>query len=143
MEELLTGELSPDDDVAVRAAHLRDELLAIEPTDEIPVPDELAATALGTLRLPYVQRLLPALVPEISVWGELDPGNLLAGRVDAIAIEDSKVLEVLDWKSDRDTALHRAAYIQQLQRYLLATSAPRGAIVFMTTGEIVPVLAPD
>lgn len=88
---------------------------------------------------PRVQHLLPLLVPELSVWSELDPGNLLAGRVDAIAIEDGKVLEVLDWKSDRDTKLHRDAYVQQLQRYLRATSAPRDAIVYMTTGEIVPV----
>ena len=139
MEELLTGELSPQDDVTVRAERLRDELLAIEPAGELPVPSELATTALGTLRLPYVQRLLPVLVPELSVWGELEPGNLLAGRVDAIAIEDGKVLEVLDWKSDHDTELHRAAYVQQLHRYLRATSAPRGAIVYMTTGEILPV----
>ncbi|TIS93288.1 MAG: DNA helicase UvrD, partial [Mesorhizobium sp.] len=140
MEELLTGELSPDDDVALRAERLRDELLTIEPTDEVPDPGELAATALQTFRLSYVQRLLPFLVPELSVWSELDPGNLLAGRVDAIAIEGGTVLEALDWKSDRDTYLHRAAYIQQLQRYLRATSAPRGAIIYMTTGEIVPVL---
>jgi hypothetical protein len=82
-----------------------------------PGSGELAATVLSTFRLPYVQRLLPFLVPEFSVWSELDPSNLLAGRVDAIAIDDGKVMEVLDWKSDRDTALHRAAYIQQLRRY--------------------------
>lgn len=140
MEELLTGELSPDDDVAARAKHLRDELLAIEPSDDVPVPAELAATALKTFRLPHVQRLLPLLVPELSVWGEVDAGSLLAGRVDAIAIDDGKVIEVLDWKSDRDTALHRADYVQQLRRYLRATSAPRAAIVYMTTGEIVTVL---
>ncbi len=141
MEELLTGELSPQDDVAVRAERLRDELLAIEPADgPLPIPGELATTALQTFQLPYVQRLLPVLVPELAVWGELESGNLLAGRVDAMAIENGKVLEVLDWKSDRDTDLHRAAYVRQLQRYLQATSAPRGAIVYMTTGEIVPVL---
>jgi hypothetical protein len=140
MEEFLTGELSPQEDVTIRAERLCDELLAIEPAGELPVPGELAATALQTYRLPYVQRLLPVLVPELSVWGELKSGNLLAGRVDAIAIEDGKVLEVLDWKSDRDTGLHRAVYVQQLQYYLQATSAPRGAIVYMTTGEIVPVL---
>lgn len=72
--------------------------------------------------------------------GELDPDNLLAGRVDVIAIDDGKVMEVLDWKSDRDTKLHRAAYVQQLQRYLRATSAPLATIVYMTTGEIVTVL---
>ena len=143
MEELLTGELLPQDDVAARAERLRDELLAIEPASELPVPSELAATVLGTFRLPYVQRLLPFLVPEFSVWSELDPSNLLAGRVDAIAIDDDKVMEVLDWKSDRDTALHRAAHIQQLKRYLRATSAPRAAIIYMMTGEIVPVLPSD
>jgi hypothetical protein len=88
-----------------------------------------------------VQRLLPVLVPELSIWGEIEAGDLLAGRVDAISIEDDQVLEVVDWKSDRDTGLHRAAYVQQLRRYLQATSAPRGAIVYMTTGEIVPVLS--
>lgn len=140
MEELLTRELSPQDDVVARAERLRDELLAIEPMDEQPVPGELAATALQTFQHPYVQRLLPVLLPELSVWGDLESGNLLAGRVDAIAIEDGKVLEVLDWKSDRDTNLHRAVYVRQLQHYLQATSASRGAIVYMTTGEIVPVL---
>ena len=140
MEELLTGELLAQDDIDARAERLRDELLAIEPTDELPVPGELAATVLKTFLLPHVQHLLPFLVPELSVWGEPAPGDLLAGRVDAIAIEDGKVIEVLDWKSDRDTALHRAAYVQQLQGYLRATSAPRAAIVYMTTGEIVTVL---
>ena len=125
----------------MRAERLLNELLAIDPAEgPLPAPGALATTALQTYRLPYVQRLLPVLVPELSVWGEIEAGNLLAGRVDAIAIEDGKVLEILDWKSDRDTSLHRAAYVHQLQRYLQATSAPRGAIVYMTTGEIVPVL---
>ena len=142
MEELLTGELSPRDDVAVRAGRLRDELLAIEPADgPLPISGELATTALQTFQLPYVQRLLPVLVPELSIWGEIEAGDLLAGRVDAIAIEDDQVLEVVDWKSDRDAGLHRAAYVRQLRRYLQATLAPRGAIVYMTTGEIVPVLS--
>lgn len=141
MEEFLTGELSPQDDVAARAERLLNELLAIDPAaGPLPAPSELAATALQTYRLPYVQRLLPVLVPELSIWGAIEVGTLLAGRVDAIAIEGGKVLEVLDWKSDRDTNLHNAAYVRQLQRYLQAASAPRGAIVYMTTGEIVPVL---
>lgn len=141
MEEFLTGELSPQGDVAARAERLINELLAIAPADgPLLAAGELAATALQTYRLPYVQRLLPVLVPELSIWSEIESGNLLAGRVDAIALGDGKVLEVLDWKSDRDTSLHRDAYVQQLQRYLQVTSAPRGAIVYMTTGEIVAVL---
>jgi hypothetical protein len=140
MEELLTGELSPHGDVVVRATRLLDELLAIDPVGgPFPVPAELAATALQTFRLSYVQRLLPVLVPEVSVWGELGPDKLLAGRVDALAIEDGRILEVLDWKSDRDTAMHRVAHVQQLQNYLRATLAPRGSIIYMTTGEVVPV----
>lgn len=105
MEELLTGELSPQEDVAARAARLLNELLAIDPAEgPLPAPGALATTALQTYRLPYVQRLLPVLVPELSIWGEIEAGTLLAGRVDAIALEDGKVLEVLDWKSDRDTS---------------------------------------
>ena len=72
MEELLTGELSPQEDVAKRAEQLRDELLAIRPADgPIPTSRELATTTLQTYWLPYVQRLLPVLVPELSIWGEL------------------------------------------------------------------------
>ena len=140
MEELLTGELSPAHDLAARAERLRDELVAIEPTTELPVPSELAATALKTFGLPYVQRLIPFLVPELAVWTELDAKNLLAGRVDAIAVDGGEILEVLDWKSDRDTTLHRAAHVEQLQHYLWATAAPRATIVYMTTGETVTVL---
>ncbi len=144
MEELLTGELAPQGNVAARALRLRDELLALESMEgPLPEPDELAATVLQTYRLPHVQTLLPHLVPELSVWGEVTSTDLLAGRVDAIAIEDGKVLDVLDWKSDRNTNINRAAYVQQLGRYLQATSAPRGAIVYMTSGEIVPVLRPQ
>lgn len=79
-------------------------------------------------------------MPELSVWGETDAGDLLAGRVDAIAIENGIVLEVLDWKSDHDTNRQRAAHVEQLRRYLEVTSAPRGSIIYMTTGEIVSVL---
>ncbi|WJI50134.1 PD-(D/E)XK nuclease family protein [Mesorhizobium sp. C089B] len=141
MEELLTGELSPQGDVVARAVRLLNELLAIDPAEgPLPDPGELAATALQTYRLPYVQRLLPVLVPELSIWSEMAPGTLLAGRVDAIAVDGGKVLEVLDWKSDCDTSLHRAKHVQQLLGYLRASSAPFGSIVYMTTGEIVPVL---
>ncbi|RUW26823.1 UvrD-helicase domain-containing protein, partial [Mesorhizobium sp. M4B.F.Ca.ET.013.02.1.1] len=141
MEELLTRELSPQGGVFARAEKLLRELAAIEDLHEpIPAPAELAATALKTCQLPYVQRLLPILVPELSVWGETDAGDLLAGRVDAIAIENGIVLEVLDWKSDHDTNRQRAAHVEQLRRYLEVTSAPRGSIIYMTTGEIVSVL---
>lgn len=142
MEELLTGELPPQGDVAERAECLRDELLAIEPMAGLPPdPGELAATALRTYWLPHVQSLLPHLVPELPIWGAVEAG-LLAGRVDAIAIEDGQVLEVLDWKSDRDPSVNRVAYVQQLQHYLEATAAPRGNLVFMTTGEVVSILRP-
>ena len=90
----------------------------------------MATTALRTFWLPHVQGLLPSLVPELSVWGETKEG-VLAGRVDAIAIEDGKVLEVLDWKSDRDTGVSRVAHVLQLQRYLEAATATSGVIVYI------------
>ncbi len=44
---------------------------------------------------------------------------------------------VMDWKSDVSvTPAVRSAYARQLQRYLAATGAKRGAVVFMSLSEI-------
>ena len=59
-------------------------------------------------------------------------------RADAVAVEDGRVTVVLDWKSDvSPTAKERAGYVGQLAEYLVATDAPRGALVYMSLGEIV------
>ena len=58
----------------------------------------------------------------------------LAGRIDAVAVEASVVL---DWKSDiapteDDVRIHAG----QLQDYRHVTGAPRGALVYMTSGVV-------
>ena len=63
---------------------------------------------------------------------------LVAGRADALAVKGERVEAVIDWKSDVDvTPTVGAGYVHQLQRYLSATGASRGALVFMSLGEIV------
>ena len=63
--------------------------------------------------------------------------SALAGRIDAIAYEDDRAAVVVDWKSDIDPAeadirLHAG----QLEDYLRATGALRGARVYMTPGPV-------
>jgi hypothetical protein len=59
----------------------------------------------------------------------------LAARVNAVAVENSVASVVLDWKSDI-APTEEDARIQagQLQDYLHVTGAPRGALVYMTSG---------
>jgi hypothetical protein len=142
MEELLTGEL-PDTDVAVaerRAGQLLEELLGREETrpDARPDPSEMARAALKTLTFADVAALRPRLLPEIAIWSSSPDGICLAGRADALAVEDGKVIAILDWKSDiAPSQGERSGYIGQLSEYLAATGAPRGALVYMSLGEIV------
>jgi ATP-dependent exoDNAse (exonuclease V) beta subunit len=139
MEELLTGELPESSDVAARAGQLVTELRAVISDAGEPDALEMAGTVLRTRNLPYVAQLWPTLMPEYAVWAQLESGALLAGRADAIAVSGDKIVEVLDWKSDRDATAHRAAHVHQMRRYLAAIGAPRGTIVYMTTLQVVAV----
>ncbi|MCI0631863.1 MAG: UvrD-helicase domain-containing protein, partial [Phycisphaerales bacterium] len=104
MEEFLTGELADDEPAAVerRAKQLLDEVLGAEAEQGGPVPDptEMARTALKTLTFADVAALRPHLIPEIAVWSKAPDCTFLAGRADALAVEDGNVIAVLDWKSD-------------------------------------------
>jgi hypothetical protein len=60
-----------------------------------------AATALSTLALPEIAKLRPRLAAAILVYGQLD-GTLVSGRLDAAAIDNSRISIVLDWTSDID-----------------------------------------
>ena len=142
MEEVLTGEIVEDvKSLAARAEALIVEL-AVDRSGEGPVPstDEIAATASRTLRLPEIAALRPALVPELPLYAMLHAESgqtALAGRADAIAIEDGRASVVLDWKSDiaptdEDLRMHA----RQLQHYLVATGVRRGALVYMTSGRV-------
>jgi len=102
----------------------------------LPSPAEMAETALRGLSLPAISALKPYLVPEVAVWAMRDT-YLVAGRVDALAIQDGRIDVAIDWKSDvNPTADRRAAYGGQLRDYLEATGAQRGAVVFLTLGEV-------
>jgi ATP-dependent exoDNAse (exonuclease V) beta subunit len=140
MEELITGELgSHSDEATERAAEL---LAQLQPTvsDESDAgnPDaiELAETALRTFALPELAPFLALLVPEIPLWAA-NPPHFLAGRADAAAIDGERISLVVDWKSDvtPDTAAH-SAHTAQLRDYLRVTGAERGAIVYMSRGQV-------
>jgi ATP-dependent exoDNAse (exonuclease V) beta subunit len=138
MEEFLTGELGEDEKaVTVRADDLLQQLLADEPdARDLPEPAEMARTAHRTLHLPEIAPLRSMLVPELSVWSATK-GELIAGRADATAYEAGTPTVVLDWKSDvAPTSEDRAQYRGQLQEYMTAIGASRGAVVYMSLGEI-------
>lgn len=57
----------------------------------------------------------------------------LAGRIDAVALDNGRVAVVLDWKSDiAPTEENMRIHAGQLEDYLRTTGADRGALVYMT-----------
>jgi ATP-dependent exoDNAse (exonuclease V) beta subunit len=139
MEEFLTGELEEDEGAAGRRGRaLLDQLAGMSPEgdDLLPDPREVASTALRTLRFHEIAALRPTLRAETTIWAATET-NYLAGRADAISVVDGHVQAVLDWKGDvAPTARDRAGYRGQLAEYLTATGALRGALVYMSLGEV-------
>ncbi|WP_032908029.1 UvrD-helicase domain-containing protein [Mesorhizobium sp. LNHC252B00] len=138
MEELLTGELAVELGASVsRALELLEQLMPdVDEGEPRPDPNEMGATALRGLALPQIAELRPNLVPEIAIWSH-DEVGLIAGRADALAIIEDRVDAAIDWKSDvNPSPAVREAHAQQLRDYLSATGARRGAIVYLTSGEI-------
>ena len=139
MEEFLTGELAENDHaVHERARLLLEQLSAVNPDAVASAPDsaEMASTALRTICAPEIAELRAVLVPELAVWSELE-GEHVAGRADALAVEQDRVTVVLDWKSDvAPTAQDRAQHAAQLADYRDIVGAKRGAVVYMSTGEM-------
>jgi hypothetical protein len=80
------------------------------------------------------------LIPEWPVYGLLEECSnprALAGRIDAIAYEGDCAEVVVDWKSDVDPSdTDIRIHSGQLENYLRATGAPRGALVYMTPGLV-------
>jgi CRISPR-associated exonuclease Cas4 len=139
VEELLTGELVSTRKAATARADVLLSQLVSGGGDNGPRPEplEMADTALRTLALPEIALLRPYLVPELAIWAARDT-YLVAGRADALAIRENKIDVAIDWKSDViPTTSIRAAYAGQLRDYLEATGAARGALVFMSLGEVV------
>jgi hypothetical protein len=142
MEELLTGELSENvTAITARAKVLSAQLIGSQAAEPLPAldPEEAATTAMRTLELPDIAPLRRRLIPELAVWSSWpDSGQLVSGRSDAVLLEDGRISAVFDWKSDVALSPQdRTGYLAQLSDYLAATGATRGAIVYMTLGEVV------
>lgn len=139
MEELVTGELvESSEDVASRAAQLRDQLFSVSPSTTVDA-EELAATVLKTIRLPELKPFRSGLMAEVPIHAVAAAGadHLIVGRADAIARTEDGDTVAFDWKSDvapKDT--DRSAYRQQLAQYLYAIGARKGAVVYMTSGRL-------
>ncbi|TIQ75356.1 MAG: hypothetical protein E5X64_38600, partial [Mesorhizobium sp.] len=97
-------------------------------------------TAWRTLHLPEIAALRPRLVPEWPIYAlvaDASEPTALAGRIDAVALDNGRAAVVLDWKSDiapteEDMRIHAG----QLGDYLRTTGASRGALVYMTLGTV-------
>jgi hypothetical protein len=112
----------------------------------LPDPDEIAGTTLRTLALPEIAAIRPGLIPEWPIYAihenQTEP-TALAGRIDAILLEDGQPAVVVDWKSDLAPSEEDVReHTRQLGDYLQATGAPRGALVYMTSGSVRWVLRP-
>jgi ATP-dependent exoDNAse (exonuclease V) beta subunit len=142
MEEVLTGELHEDiGSFAARARALLAELVLDHAEDEqLPDCDEIAVTARRTLDLPEIAALRARLVPEWPIYALLadrPSRSALTGRMDAIAFEGDQIEVVVDWKSDIDAdETDIRLHARQLEDYLRATGALRGALVYMTPGVV-------
>lgn len=140
LEEMVTGELVAEPAlVTARALELATELRVLEVGKVIhPDPLECAETALRARRDSQLDLLWPTLQAEVPVFAMDQDGVLVAGRADALSIVDGRIEAVLDWKSDLDPSpAERAAYASQIKSYLEITGAPRGALVYVSRGEIV------
>jgi CRISPR-associated exonuclease Cas4 len=139
MEEFVTGELKAEADaVRERSRRLLEELSTAAPAPNLDLA-ELAEAALRTWRLPEVAEHKEGLVAEVPIYGRLagDVERFVAGRVDAVAYASSKPRIVFDWKSDvAPDASARASYASQIAQYAHILGAERGAVVYMSLGQV-------
>jgi ATP-dependent exoDNAse (exonuclease V) beta subunit len=139
-EEVITGELTTTlEALTVRAGELLTQLRSQSLGQEIVFPDAAQAATLirDTLAIEEVATLLPFLEAEVPVWNA-DGASLLAGRVDALIVREGRVLGILDWKSDVDPSPKvKSDYVAQLHEYVSVTGALAGALVFMTSGDLI------
>lgn len=140
VEEVIAGELTVSlEAMTARADELLAELRAQLPGSKLEFPDAVQAATLirDTLAIKDVSTVLPFLEAEVPVWNA-DGGTLLAGRVDALIVREGRVLGVLDWKSDvKPSPEIKSRYVSQLDTYVAVTGAVAGAVVFVTSGELI------
>jgi hypothetical protein len=104
----------------------------------------LAASTLRALAIPEIAARRDRLVPELTVFSAQAADDrilYIGGTTDAVAYDTDGSLElVIDWKTDvNPNAQQLALYREQVHDYLVATGAPEGLIVFVTTGQLVSV----
>jgi hypothetical protein len=140
IEETLTGELAVDSDALnARSLELLGQLLAreAEPAFDLPDSGELATTVRNLLSMADIEALLPFMIAEVAVWERSDT-DYLSGRADALVVANDRIAGVIDWKSDvSPTKDVRSKYAAQVADYLRATGALAGAVVFMSSAQIV------
>ena len=142
MEEVLTGEIQ--DDLAAltqRALALIKQLMVARPGEASPEPDEMAAVVLRTLAIPEIVKFRPRMLPELSVYAmtsrSAESPAALAGRIDALVVDEGQTPLPIDWKSDVAPTDHDiASHSVQLEDYLRALGSQRGVLVYMTTGRV-------
>lgn len=136
IEEVLTGEIAEtDSDLVSRATALIGQLSPL--ADETrPVAAEMAAAVLRTLILPEIVEHRAELTPEVPLYST-EGDTMMAGRADALAFSGGRPAVVFDWKSDVSPApADRQAYARQLLKYMAASGAPRGAVVYISLGQL-------
>jgi hypothetical protein len=147
LEEVLTGETADRAEaLEMRARDLLAQLGITEAArpEDGPHAPELVATTLRALAVPEIAGCRSRLLPEMTVFSAQADGNptiYVGGTADAIAYHPTGPIDlVIDWKTDVDpTAQQIELYREQMRDYLVATGAPEGLIVFVTTGKLVRV----
>ncbi len=147
LEELLTGELAETPEAVLgRAADLLAQLADGTGAELLPGVSELTRTCLATLTLPAVVAARPRMIAECAVryaFSSDGARRLVDGRADAVQLGPGRVEAVFDWKSAVDPSpVEIAAHRGQMRIYLAATGAPRGLVVYVTSGRVDLVEAP-
>ena len=109
-----------------------------------PHAPELAATTLRALAIPEIVACRSRLLPEMTVFSaqaDDDGTTYVGGIADAVAYQPTGVIDlVIDWKTDVSPSVQQIElYREQMRDYLVATGAPEGLLVFVTTGQIIRV----
>jgi hypothetical protein len=145
MEEVLLGFIDGSvESLTSRALELFDQLGLHDSRDPQAgvSSQEVCETIIRTLSLPLVRQYRAKLVPEwnllSSVRANESTWETAYGIADAIAYDDGGGPEIIfDWKSDvvPEPAVHKK-HLVQLGIYLQMARCPRGALVYMTTGDV-------
>src|SRR5262249_45006663 len=144
LEEVLTGETGDRRELLeTRSRALLAQLGISEATrsEDGPHAPELAATVLRALAIPEIAACRSRLVPELTVFSaqaDDDRTTYVGGVADALAYLPLGIIDlVIDWKTDVSPSGQQIElYREQLSDYLVATGAPEGLLVFVTTGKL-------